>query len=418
MNKFARWLMPLLWLALGISFGVDFINTVQGGSIDLRNRITGERILENHLDAYHYKWQESEPPEFCDVYNNPQLPVSKTTATPALLMLHMPLAALPYRIGQFSWLFLQWLLLLGTMWLWLRLCATPQQRLLLVLFITGFTYTAAWRLHAERGQAYVLLLFLFAAWLSLTFAAKHGNSFWTGLLAGVLVALRPPFLLLAPFLVLHRRGQLLGMGAGLLLGFGLPLLINSSCWSDYYSAIQIHSNLYRNGIDPRPGPHAYPPVIEDIPTDILGKYAEIPYADSSIFALLRWFGFDSFPALPLLLALAMPFVLWLWLSRHHRPESLLAGIAAWFFLADLFLPAFRNSYNDVLILNVIALGLIGTTRFPWPAWACALALPIGLGIYAFVPDQAWLINLPTLLFILSAILFLFLFNNDRVPRKT
>ena len=36
------------------------------------------------------------------------------------------------------------------------------------LFVTGFTYTAAWRLHAERGQAYVLLAFLFACWLTVT----------------------------------------------------------------------------------------------------------------------------------------------------------------------------------------------------------------------------------------------------------
>jgi len=153
----------LVGLALLVSFGMDLANTVQGGAIDLRNRITGVRLLEHGVDAYHYKWSNVDPPEYCDPYNNPKLPVSKTTATPALLMLHVPLAALPYRVAQFLWFFAQWLLLLGTGWLWLRACATSRARCVAALFFVGFTYTAAWRLHAERGQAYVLLAFLLHA---------------------------------------------------------------------------------------------------------------------------------------------------------------------------------------------------------------------------------------------------------------
>jgi hypothetical protein len=333
--------------------------------------------------------------------------VSKTTATPALLMLHLPLAALPYRLAQFLWFFLQWLLLLGTGWLWLRACATPGARLLVALFVAGFTYTAAWRLHAERGQTYVLLAFLFACWLTATMDPKRGNGFLAGCVAGFLVALRPPFVLLAPFLAWHRRGQLAGAAAGLLLGFGLPLLMNPAGWTDYFSAMQTHSELYRNGFDPAPGPRHYPSTIEGIPTDILGHYVPIPYADFSAHALLRWLGFAPFPALPVLLAVAAPFGFWLWLSRGQPAERLLPGLAAWFFLADLFLPAYRDSYNDVLILDVVLLGIVTAKKFPRAAWPCALALPLGWGVYAFAPEQAWLIDLPAALFTLGAILFLF-----------
>jgi len=405
----------LVGLALLVSFGIDLANTAQGGAIDLRNRITGLRLLEHGTDAYRYKWHEGDPPEFCDPYNNPQLPVSKTTATPALLMLHLPLAALPYRLGQFLWFFAQWLLLLGTGWLWLRVCTTSTQRWMVALFVTGFTYTAAWRLHAERGQAYILLAFLFACWLTTMLGAKRGNGLVAGCLAGFLIALRPPFLLLVPFLTLHRRGQLAGAAVGLLLGFGLPLLINSASWNDYFSAMQTHSELYRNDIDPRPGPQSYPPKIEGIPTDILGHYAPIPYADFSAYALLSalglersWLGDEAVPAWPFVLAVAVPFSLWLWLSRRQPTERLLPGLAACFFLADLFLPAYRDNYNDVLILNFVALGLIASTRFPWTAWPCAVALPMGWAVYAFAPEQVWLINLPTLFFTLGAILFLVL----------
>ena len=41
----AGWVM--IGLALLVSFGVDFANTSQGGAIDLRNRITGLRLLEH-----------------------------------------------------------------------------------------------------------------------------------------------------------------------------------------------------------------------------------------------------------------------------------------------------------------------------------------------------------------------------------
>ena len=208
---------------------------------------------------------------------------------------------------------------------------------------------------------------------------------------------------------------------GLLLGYGLPLLINTASWADYFSAMQTHSELYRNDIDPRPGPQSYPPTIEGIPTDILGAFVPIAYADSSLFTLLRAMGCDNFRPDPLLFVVLAPFAVWLWLTRRQSAERLLAGIAAWYFLADFALPSYRNNYNDVLILDVVLLGFIVATRIPWAAWPCALALPMGWAVYAFSPEQAGLINLPTAFFTLGAILAAvhstFLFNNRAGSRK-
>jgi len=407
-------------LALLVSFGMDLANTAQGGAIDLRNRITGVRLLESGINAYRYKWHEGEPEQYCDVYNNPKLPVSKTTATPALLMLHIPLAALPYRLAQFLWFFAQWGLLLGMGWLWLRMCETSRARCVVALFVVGFTYTAAWRLHAERGQAYVLLAFLFACWLTATLDAKAragvwGNGFLAGCIAGFLVALRPSFALLMPFLALHRRGQLAGAVAGLLLGFGLPMLIHPAGWGDYFSAMETHSELYRNDVDPRPGPQHYPATVEGIPTDILGNYVAIPYTDFSTYALLRTIGLErnpltggAIPAWPLLVAVGAVFVFWLWATRKKTMECLLPALAAWFFLVDFFLPAYRDSYNDVLILDVVLLGVVVARDFPWAAWPCVMALPLGWCVYAFAPEQAWVIDLPVFFLALGAMGFVFL----------
>jgi hypothetical protein len=247
----------------------------------------------------------------------------------------------------------------------------------------------------------------------MTLDPKRGNGWAAGCLAGFLVALRPPFLLLAPFLALHRRGQLPGAVAGLLLGVILPLFMNSSAWPDYFSAMREHSSIYRADFAPH-YEQDYPPRIEGIPTDTLGHYAVIPYADFSIYALLRWLGLDLsgpdqalFPDWLPLLAVAAAFGLWLGWLRRRPVEELLAGVAAWFFLADLCLPAYRNSYNDVLILNVVALGLVGSARIPWAVWPCLLALPLGWGVYIMAPTAAWLINLPSVFFMLGAVLFLF-----------
>ncbi len=405
-------IVPIVgWVVLGlvllVSFGIDCENVAQGGAIDFRNRITGVRLLAHGIDPYHYKWRESDPQEYCDPYNNPSLVVSKTTASPGLLILHLPLAEMSYRTAQWTWLVMQWLLLLGTAWLWLRQCTTSRQRRLLALFITGLTYTAAWRLHAERGQVYVLLLFVFACWLALTLDPKRSNGFVAGFLAGLLGAWRPPLLALMPFLALHRRGQLIGAAAGLLLGVGLPMLSESDCWSQYNSAMQTYSEIYRTDFNPH-SPQAYPPEIEGIATDTIANFVVISYADFSAHALLKWMGVEPFPALPVLLVAGIPFALWLWFSRMERIERLLVGLAAWMFIIDLFLPAYRNNYNDLLILNVFALGLIGASRIPWGMWPCMIALPLGWYVYLAVPEQPWIINLPSFCFTVGAILFLFL----------
>jgi len=419
-----RWFWIAIGLALAASFIVDLANTNANGAIDLRNRITGVRLLEGGVNPYTYKWHYDDPEIYLDVFNNPnpQVTVSKTTASPALLILHAPLAALPYRDGEFVWLFAQWALLLGTGWLWLRACTADWQRTALAILFTGFTYTAAWRLHAERGQSYVLLAFVFAAWLVLTLDRTWGRHWAVGLIAGALIALRPTFALLMPFMVLHRRAQLIGAVIGLIVCIGVPMLADQSSWTDYYAAMQVNSDLYRNDINPRPGPHHYPPQIEGAPTLLIAKFALIPYADFSAFAFLRWLGVErewlgdqAWPAWPLLLVVAVGFGLWLALTFRRAPETLLAGLAAWIFLADLFLPAYRNNYNDVLILDVLAAGLVVAAKLPWAVWPFILALPFGLLVYLLAPEQVAFINFPSALLTVSAVMFMATLVNRRDP---
>ena len=406
-------ILPILgWVILGsvllFSLGIDLLHTTQSGAVDFRNRITGARLLAHGIDAYHYKWHEGDPPEYCDLRNIiPSLPVSKTTVTPAVLVLELPPAALPYRTAQFVWLFGQWILLLGIGWLWMRECPGAQLRWLIALFLTSFTFTVPWRWHAERGQEYIVPAFLFACWLMATLDAKRSRDFLAGFIAGFLVALRPPFALLLPFIALHRRRQWPGVMSGVLIGFGLPLLFRPGIWGDYFSAMRTYSDVYREGLSPQRVALPYPPTIEGVPSDVLGHMYPFRSGDFSVHGLLLWLGLEPVPAGPLLVLVGAIFLFWLWLWREKPLKELLPGLAAWFFIVDLFLPAFRYDYHDVFILNVVFAGIVAANRFPWAAWPCALALPISWTLYVFQPTDRWVINLPAFFFTVGAIVALF-----------
>jgi hypothetical protein len=399
--------LVLVALALAVSFALDFSHTKQDGAVDFRNRITGARLLAHGIDPYHYLWRTGDLAEFLDLRNNPRLPVSKTTVTPAFLVFYLPLAALPYRTAQFTWLFAQWILLLGTLGLWLRTGATPRQCWLMALFVTGLTFTPMWRWEAERGQCYVLLAFLFACWLTASRDVKREGGFLAGLIAGLLVALRPPFIMLLPFLALHRRQQWIGAAAGLLLGFGLPLLLHPTIWNDYFSAMQTNSDFYRHASTPPRPAQDFPATIEGNSTEILGRMATYPFVDDSVYAIARRLGFAPLSAAPFIGIFGLVFAAWLWTSRRQDAIRLLPGLAAWLFLADFFLPTIRWGYYDVLILNVFLAGVIATDKIPWAAWSCLLALPLAWALDAFAHPPLLLLYLPPFFLVLGSILFLF-----------
>ena len=400
--------IAVLVFALAISFWIDADNVEQGGAIDLRNRITGARLMSDGIDPYTYKWTRADPEIYCDVYNNPNMPVSKTTSTPALLALTLPWATLPYRNGQWLWFVAQWALLLGAGGLWWHTFRDQRARLILGAVFFVFTLGAGWRLHAERGQSYVVLTFLLALWLAGTLRAGRGWSFAGGFAAGWLAVARPPCLLLLPVLAWKRRDQIPGMAAGLAVGIVLPILFLRAIWGDYFAGMQQQASSYLNAIEPAPGQHAYPATIENMSTLLMGNYVPISYADASVFALLRGLGAASTSASGIFFAGVVPFAAWsIWALRRNDLPRLLIGLAAWMFLLDFFLPAYRNSYNDILALDFLALGLLFAPRYWIPLVPAALALVTGVWIYITSPDIPWQINLPALLFALSAVLYLF-----------
>ena len=408
------WLAACLLLALLLlnSFRIDWGHVTSGGSIDLRNRITGARIMAAGIDPFRYKWKPGEPAEYCDPYNNSAVAISKTTITPTFLLVKLPLAQFSFSISPQIWLICQWLCLLGTGALWLRACGSDRERWMWACLIVGFTYTVGWRLHADRGQGYVLPLLLFAAWFALMRKPSPRSHLAAGVLAGLIISLRPHYLLiLAPFMLLRRRDQILPAAISLAILVAVPMLWDVSCWSDFHAGMSEWSNLYRNNINPRPPPLAFPAVVEGMPIDQLGRFAIIPFADSSIYALFRSFGWTGVPDLPVTLFFAILIAAWYFFSRKQTDAALLIGIAGWTFIGDFFLPALRNCYNDVLILNVMAIAWISGKALRPALILALLSIPLGWWVLAEMPRARWMINLPTLAMLAASVLCLW------VPRS-
>ena len=407
---------------LALSFLADWRNLGPNGSIDLRNRVTGVRLLWAEKDPYHYKWAPGDPEGWWDPHNRPSLPTTWVTVTPPMLLCHQPVAAVPYPQGRYLWLGLQWACLLSILGAGWWMCGKGKAGWLWALAVLVFTCTANWRLHAERGQSYVVLAALLAWWVALTRHPRWGNTFRTGLVAGLLVAFRLPFLMLVPFVAWKYRRQLGGMAAVLVVAVGLTWLINPSCWNDYSRAMGQWSETYRSGVNPPPGLQVAPgKVVEGMDRAQMGRFSAIPFADSSLFQLFRGWGWAPLPSWPFLLVLLVVLGAWLWAARKQEGGVLVLGYAGWCFAADFFLPALRNTYNDVLILALLAPILAAA----WPRrekaakknviprgptwaraafWVLAAALFAGWWVLEAQPRARASINLPTFGFVIICLL--------------
>ena len=416
-----------LWAALALislaifSFMRDWKMVSASGSLDYRNRVTGTRLLAAGKDPYHYKWTKGQPERFLDPFDNPNMPMTKTTVSPATLVAGWPWAVLPYPVSKAAWLLAEWAMLAGMWLIWLRWPGhTHATRWGWSVLVVGFSYTLGWRHHVEHGQGYLPWAFLLSVWIRLSVGPPPARRGWLpGLLAGVLVCMRPPLLLgLGPFLVLRRRNQWLGAAVGLLLGLGTPALLKPSVWQDYGRAMTTWSTIYRSQTEPWPGVLVFPATIEGMPTENFLVLEVIQIVDSSWHRVCRLWGWREIPDPLMLGVLCLGFGIWLWAGRRVGDAAFLLGLAGWSFLTDMFLPAYRYPYVDVMILNTLALlPLMGGGRRG--AYALALLATLaGIWIVSIHPPTKWWIFLPTVAWAALALLALYQSARSRTDAAT
>ena len=408
-SKAAFWGALALAVLAVWSFAADWAMVSKSGSIDYRNRVTGLRLLADGQDPYHYKWTMGKPERFFDPFENAALPITKTTVTPAALLTGWPLALLPYPAAKFLWFLAQWALLAGLWLLWFRWPGqTERSRWWWTALVVGFTYTLAWRHHIDRGQAYVLWVLLLGGWMRMSMVKVPAKRAWLpGLVAGLLACLRPPLLMvLLPFIALRRREQWLGAIIGLALGLGIPVWVNPTVWQEYGRSMDTWSKVYRTHSEPRPGKRAMPPEVEGMPLRDLAAYKVVQHVDSSLYRLARAFGYKGIPAAAMLAALGLLFAVWLWPARRAGDEAFLLGLAAWSFLLDLFLPAFRYPYSDVMILNTFALISVIASGRKASYGIALLSVALGVWMVSILPPSPWPLYLPAIAMAMLAMLML------------
>jgi len=360
----------------------DALNTARGGSIDLRNRITGVRLAAEHRDPYFYKWNRTQDDRFCDLFNAPASPVSHTTVTPLTLAAFLPLKNLPYRVGQWLWLVVQYASLGLGFWAWARSSAR-RDWMWGGLLTCLFCLTPHWRFHVDRGQSYVLYAGLFLAMMH--WSQKSGKSgLWQeGLTGSLLALLRPTYGILLGIGVARRKSAAwLASGTGVLVWAVLPVLVaGSAIWSNYFKAMAVHSRLYLEQAKFPPARFSPSEIIEGIPLDTLGGVARIPFADTSIYKLISY----QLPPPALLggwaLLAAMSGFLLMRRGETGSPRFWWI-LSAWIVLGDYLLPAYRYPYNHILLWPLLLLGLSAASGRGRPMW---LALCSGLlGLHAAV----------------------------------
>lgn len=363
---FTVFLMVALLACWG--FIQDAIHTGRGGSIDLRNRITGVRLAAEHRDPYFYKWSRTESDRYCDLFNSPASPVSHTTVTPVTLTAFFPLKNLPYPVSQWLWFAVQYACLGLGLYAWCR--STPRQHWLWGGLLTClFCLSPHWRLHVDRGQSYVLYAGLFLALIAWGQRPGKSGPWLEGLTASLLTLLRPTYgLLLGVGVARGKAIALAATGTGLLSWAVLPVLMaGSAIWGNYFKAMAVHARLYLEQTKIPPAKFSASETIEGMSLETLGGLARIPFGDTSLYKLIS---FQLPPALLLgtwAAAAGLSGFLMMRRGETGTPRFWWV-ISAWIVVGDYLLPAYRYPYNHIMLWPLILLGLNALTGRPRTLW--------------------------------------------------
>ena len=401
----------LLVAAVALVASVDDVRTY--GGEDLRPRVLGARALLAGLDPYTYEVTPATPETLLD-YTRPFARITRCTYSPALLFLYGPLSDLPWGAQRAVWAALEWAALLGTALVLSRCLRRARDReALFIVAGLGFAGSYFFRLHVERGQAYVFLALLLSLWCALILRPPGGagarDGAWSGVPLGLAIALRPSLAVLIPiaFLLGLRRSSLAALVAAAAVGITLPLA-GVAGWLQFVRhagligrwALRDPATLSMLGA-PVPVParlegYDFSRVLPGLSGNtalggVLQAAATAARSTGALHALARWWPPASqalaLAAVAATLAVALRAGL-----RHRalRTRLALALVAA--LLVDYFLPI-RIAYADVLFLPPLAL-LLPALAARRPPRAAGLLILSGFACGAALLTVSWRIGYP------------------------
>jgi len=186
--------LPFLALAtipfclLCIFVSISDLKTYPGS--DLRPKVAGARLLAAGLDPYDF----NAPPPDNEYFRTNNL----ISFTPGLLLLYVPLSAIPFETQRAVYFCLDWLFAAFAFYLLQRiLCETRLEKYLCWMIYAAFIVCSySFRLHLERGQYYMLLMLLTCCTAA---SIKSKRVDWLSCFpSALLLVLRPTYGLLLP----------------------------------------------------------------------------------------------------------------------------------------------------------------------------------------------------------------------------
>jgi hypothetical protein len=340
----------------------------KGYTGDLRNRVTGARMIKDGRSPYFYKWKKGEGIRYYDPENFDSVGPSNMTSTPVLYRILSPLVELPQATISVCWLAAEYLILACLTLFALSRAGSGLQKQLVLLVCLLALLTNGWKEQVANGQTY-LFVPLFAM-LFLVFWQKSNHAAWAiaaGASAACLVLIRVNTLLFfVPFLFMTRRHTASWLFAffipiGLFAVWTLSTAHERGLWRDYFQNVKEATTL--NQAD------AYTPQINEpdprFPrwegVDTMESYrnmqappATIYSENGNVFVFYRFFFHRKLPVviLALLSALLVASLTVVFYCKHRSPDNPQLATAVvfgfcLFMIPDLFSPIYRHQYYTV-----------------------------------------------------------------------
>ncbi len=393
-NRKGIWCAALLALFAISAFGllVDIRNTAKFGEFDLRNRVVGARVMLLGHNPYTERWHPGDPTTLLDPFIGSTGAISGVTVTPTVLFIHALFADLHYRYQKFIWLFIQLLLFAGIVAIAISRAENPETKAAVLLVGVMCSCSTFWRLHVERGQAYVLFSFFAVLYIS-SFAWRtvHRGAIG-GFFLGLLVCLRPQMVVLGlPLLVYRKWSCIVGSVAGIAVGVLMPLAVSHTAWPDYVHAM---TRYVQPPASPKV-PRIAPPSSFELPEEVEGIYGLATFAkfgdtDTSLKMTLVELGVPQSPRLFFALLLIGATVWLVTIYRMHKRgiplDFCTAKSLALVLLIELVLPIKRGEYsNMILAITVLMIFSIRSRMSAIRMWEWGLILLAWLFSAPFPP---------------------------------
>ena len=380
--------LAIFFSLLLIYEGVRYLS--KNDAVDLGYRITGARLLKEGESPYLYKWKEGDNKKFYNQYEVYTKNVNGVTVPPSILILMRPFIVLEDNHIKWVWTVLSYGFLGGIIFLFFKLSNEEYKFGIIAIGLFFFAGSIGWLLHVQRGQNYIVYVFLLSL---LYYLYKRGLVILSLIVLSFLIWLRFPFaIFLLPFIPIFKNLKYLcTFFISILLLIVITLLCSSiQNWQDYFYAITewskaqvAQSNLFSDS--------------ESLSSKTLEVASIINEQDylinnSSIQYLVQYHLKIGLYKIDLLALFMLGSIVIVYpirrLVREGAIEPLFLVSFMLYFIFELCIPAPRYNYNYIQWIFPVLLIVVSLNEFkikPYQWCLGILGLLMNMGLFIQIP---------------------------------